>query len=176
MINSDKKSEQSLFWKGRITMAIRNIVKDTDNYDTLHKKCRAVTEFNQKLWDLLDDMAETMYQAEGVGLAGPQVGMLRRVFVIDVGEGILEFINPEILETSGTQNGAEGCLSFPGEYGMVERPNFVRVKAQDRNGNWFEMEGEELFARAVCHENDHLDGIVFKDRMSRILTEEELAD
>lgn len=135
-----------------------------------------MTEFNQKLWDLLDDMAETMYQAEGVGLAGPQVGMLRRVFVIDVGEGILEFINPEILETSGTQNGAEGCLSFPGEYGMVERPNFVRVKAQDRNGNWFEMEGEELFARAVCHENDHLDGIVFKDRMSRILTEEELAD
>lgn len=128
------------------------------------------------MWDLLDDMAETMYQAEGVGLAGPQVGMLRRVFVIDVGEGILEFINPEILETSGTQNGAEGCLSFPGEYGMVERPNFVRVKAQDRNGNWFEMEGEELFARAVCHENDHLDGIVFKDRMSRILTEEELAD
>lgn len=117
-----------------------------------------------------------MYQAEGVGLAGPQVGMLRRVFVIDVGEGILEFINPEILEISGTQNGAEGCLSFPGEYGMVERPNFVRVKAQDRNGNWFEMEGEELFARAVCHENDHLDGIVFKDRMSRILTEEELAD
>ena len=94
-------------------MAIRNIVKDTDNYDTLHKKCRQVTEFNQKLWDLLDDMAETMYQAEGVGLAGPQVGMLRRVFVIDVGEGILEFINPEILETSGTQNGAEGCLSFP---------------------------------------------------------------
>ena len=157
-------------------MAIRNIVKDTDNYDTLHKKRRPVTEFNQKLWDLLDDMAETMYQAEGVGLAGPQVGMLRRVFVIDVGEGILEFINPEILETSGTQNGAEGCLSFPGEYGMVERPNFVRVKAQDRNGNWFEMEGEELFARAVCHENDHLDGIVFKDRMSRILTEEELAD
>lgn len=157
-------------------MAIRNIVKDTDNCDTLHKKCRPVTEFNQKLWDLLDDMAETMYQAEGVGLAGPQVGMLRRVFVIDVGEGILEFINPEILETSGTQNGAEGCLSFPGEYGMVERPNFVRVKAQDRNGNWFEMEGEELFARAVCHENDHLDGIVFKDRMSRILTEEELAD
>ena len=135
-----------------------------------------MTEFNQKLWDLLDDMAETMYQAEGVGLAGPQVGMLRRVFVIDVGEGILEFINPEILETSGTQNGAEGCLSFPGEYGMVERPNFVRVKAQDRNGNWFEMEGEGLFARAVCHENDHLDGIVFKDRMSRILTEEELAD
>lgn len=157
-------------------MAIRNIVKDNDGYETLHKKCRPVTEFNHKLWSLLDDMAETMYQAQGVGLAGPQVGMLRRLFVIDVGDGIIEFINPEILETSGTQNGAEGCLSFPGEYGMVERPNFVRVKAQNRNGEWFEMEGEELFARAVCHENDHLDGVVFKDRMSRLLSEEELAD
>lgn len=157
-------------------MAIRNIVKDTDGYDTLRKKCRPVTEFNQKLWTLLDDMAQTMYEAQGVGLAGPQVGMLRRVFVIDVGEGILEFINPEILETSGTQNGAEGCLSFPGEYGLVERPNHVRVKAQNRNGEWFELEGEELLARAVCHENDHLDGVVFKDRMSRLLSEEELAD
>ncbi len=157
-------------------MAIRNIVKDTDQYETLHKKCRQVTDFNQKLWDLLDDMAQTMYQAQGVGLAGPQVGMLRRVFVIDVGEGLVEFINPEILETSGTQDGAEGCLSFPGEYGMVERPNYVRVKAQNRNGEWFELEGEELFARAICHENDHLDGIVFKDRMSRMLSEDELAD
>ncbi len=155
-------------------MAIRNIVKDTDNDGTLHKKCRPVTDFNQKLWTLLDDMAETMYQAQGVGLAGPQVGMLRRVFVIDVGEGILEFVNPEILETSGTQNGAEGCLSFPSEYGLVERPNYVKVKAQNRNGEWFEMEGEELFARAVCHENDHLDGVVFKDRMSRLLREDEL--
>ena len=151
-------------------MAIRNIVKDTDGYDTLHKKCRPVTDFNQKLWDLLDDMAQTMYKAQGVGLAGPQVGMLRRVFVIDVGEGILEFVNPEILETSGTQEGAEGCLSFPGEYGMVERPNHVKVRAQNRMGEWFEL------ARAICHENDHLDGVVFKDRMSRLLTEEELAD
>ena len=142
----------------------------------LHKKCRPVTDFNQKLWDLLDDMAETMYKAEGVGLAGPQVGMLRRVFVIDVGDGILEFINPEILETAGEQNGAEGCLSFPGEYGLVERPNYVKVRAQNRNGEWFEMEGEALFARAVCHENDHLDGVVFKDRMSRLLREDELGE
>ena len=140
------------------------------------KKCRPVTDFNQKLWDLLDDMAETMYKAEGVGLAGPQVGMLRRVFVIDVGNGILEFINPEILETSGEQNGAEGCLSFPGEYGLVERPNYVKVRAQNRSGEWFEMEGEALFARAVCHENDHLDGVVFKDRMSRLLREDELGE
>ena len=117
-----------------------------------------------------------MYKAEGVGLAGPQVGMLRRVFVIDVGDGILEFINPEILETSGEQNGAEGCLSFPGEYGLVERPNYVKVRAQNRSGEWFEMEGEALFARAVCHENDHLDGVVFKDRMSRLLREDELGE
>ena len=157
-------------------MAIRNIVKDTDGYYTLHKKFRPFTDFHKKLWDLLDDMAQTMYKAQGVGLAGPQVGMLRRVFVIDVGEGILEFVNPEILETSGTQEGAEGCLSFPGEYGMVERPNHVKVRAQNRMGEWFELEGEELLARAICHENDHLDGVVFKDRMSRLLTEEELAD
>ena len=157
-------------------MAIRNIVKDTDEYNMPHKKCKPVTDFNQKLWDMLDDMAETMYKAEGVGLAGPQVGMLRRVFVIDVGDGILEFINPEILETAGEQNGAEGCLSFPGEYGLVERPNYVKVRAQNRSGEWFEMEGEALFARAVCHENDHLDGVVFKDRMSRLLREDELGE
>ena len=114
-------------------MAIRNIVKDTDEYNMLHKKCRPVTDFNQKLWDLLDDMAETMYKAEGVGLAGPQVGMLRRVFVIDVGDGILEFINPEILETAGEQNGAEGCLSFPGEYGLVERPNTLLSQTMSRS-------------------------------------------
>lgn len=155
-------------------MAIREIIKDDDGYDTLHKKCRPVTDFNQKLWDLLDDMKETMYEADGVGLAGPQVGMLRRIFVIDVGEGVVEFMNPEILETSGTQEGAEGCLSFPGEYALVERPNYVKVRAQNRNGETFELEGEELLARAILHENDHLDGVVFKDRMSRMLAEDEL--
>lgn len=155
-------------------MAIREIIKDDDGYDTLHKKCRPVTDFNQKLWDLLDDMKETMYEADGVGLAGPQVGMLRRIFVIDVGEGAVEFMNPEILETSGTQEGAEGCLSFPGEYALVERPNYVKVRAQNRNGETFELEGEELLARAILHENDHLDGVVFKDRMSRMLAEDEL--
>ena len=144
--------------------------------DVLRKHARPVVKFDARLHELLDDMAETMYKAEGVGLAGPQVGMLRRVFVIDVGDGILEFINPEILETSGEQNGAEGCLSFPGEYGLVERPNYVKVRAQNRNGEWFEMEGEALFARAVCHENDHLDGVVFKDRMSRLLREDELGE
>ena len=106
-------------------MAIRNIVKDTDGYDTLHKKCRPVTDFNQKLWDLLDDMAQTMYKAQGVGLAGPQVGMLRRVFVIDVGEGILEFVNPEILETSGTQEGA--VYGRPQRWWACVRPSGLRL-------------------------------------------------
>ncbi len=155
-------------------MGYRTIVKDNDPFKTLHKKCRPVTEFNQKLWDLLDDMADTMYKADGVGLAAPQVGTLRRLFIIDVGEGLIEFINPEILQTSGEQDGSEGCLSFPGEYGMVKRPNYVKMRAQDRNGNFFEVEGEELFARAMCHENDHLDGIVFKDRVYRMLREDEL--
>lgn len=155
-------------------MATRKILKDNDPFGTLHKKCRPVTDFNKKLWDLLDDMKETMYEADGVGLAGPQVGMLRRVFVIDIGEGILEFVNPTILETSGTQDGSEGCLSFPGEYGMVERPNYVKIQAQNRNGETFEMEGEELLARAILHEYDHLEGVVFKERASRMLDEDEL--
>ena len=144
-------------------MAIRNIVKDTDGYDTLHKKCRPVTDFNQKLWDLLDDMAQTMYKAQGVGLAGPQVGMLRRVFVIDVGEGILEFVNPEILETSGEQTGDEGCLSVPGMAGQVTRPNYVKVKALNENMEEVVYEGTELLARAFCHEIDHLDGKMYTE-------------
>ena len=155
-------------------MALRNIVKDNDPRRALHKKCRPVTDFGPKLWDLLDDMAETMYAADGVGLAGPQVGYLRRVFVVDVGEGLIEFINPQVLETSGQQDGNEGCLSFPGEYVMVKRPMRVKMRAQDRDGNWFEAEGEELFARAMLHENDHLDGVVFKERAYRMLDEDEL--
>lgn len=155
-------------------MAKRAIIKDNDLYGTLHKKCRPVTDFNQKLWNLLDDMAETMAAANGVGLAGPQVGYLRRVFVIDVGEGVMEFVNPEIIETSGEQDGSEGCLSFPGEYAMVKRPNYVKIKAQDRFGKPFVAEGKELLARAMCHENDHLDGVVFKDRMYRMLAPDEL--
>ncbi len=143
-------------------MALRNIVKDTD--ELLHKKSRPVTDFNQKLWDLLDDMAQTMYKADGVGLAAPQVGMLRRIAVIDVGEGIVEIINPEIIQTSGSQCGQEGCLSSPGIYMDVERPLKVTVRAQDRYGEWFEVKGKELFARALCHEIDHLDGILFMDR------------
>ena len=153
-------------------MAIRNIVKDGDSI--LLKKCRPVEKFNEKLWILLEDMADTMHDANGVGLAGPQVGLLRRVVVVDVGDGVIELVNPKIVVLSGEQDGAEGCLSFPGEYGMVKRPNYVKVRAQDRFGNFFEMEGRELLARAFCHELDHLDGVVFKSRASRMLGPDEL--
>lgn len=154
-------------------MAIRNIVKFGD--EVLNKKCRPVEKFDHKLAMLLKDMADTLYEADGVGLAAPQVGILRRVVIIDVGEGLIELINPEIIETSEeTQNGAEGCLSNPGKYGLVERPMRVKVRAQDRHGNWFEKEGEELLARAFCHELDHLEGVLFTSRVSRMLSPEEL--
>ena len=119
-------------------------------------------------------MKETLLDANGVGLAAPQVGILRRVVVVDTGEEMLELVNPELLETSGEQEGAEGCLSVPGKYGLVRRPMVAKVRAQDRDGNWFEVEGEELIARCFCHEIDHLDGIVYTEVMERFLTEEEL--
>ena len=144
-------------------MALRNILKDDD--PTLRKVCRPVTEFNERLWQLLDDMAETMYAANGVGLAGPQVGVLRRVFVMDVGNGLIEAINPEILSEKGSQVGQEGCLSFPGRWGDVQRPMKVKLKAQDRYGKWFIITGDELLARCICHENDHLNGVVFLDHV-----------
>ncbi len=144
-------------------MAIRNILKNDD--PALRKVCRPVTEFNERLWQLLDDMADTMHKAEGVGLAGPQVGVLRRVFVMDLGDGVIEAINPEILSTHGKQTGQEGCLSFPNQWDDVTRPKRVKFKAQDRNGKWFIMTGEDLMARCICHETDHLDGIVFLDRV-----------
>ena len=144
-------------------MAIRNILKNED--PTLRKLCRPVTEFNERLWQLLDDMAETMHEAEGVGLAGPQVGILRRVIVMDVGDGVIEAVNPEIVSESGKQEGPEGCLSFPGLWGTVCRPNIVKMKAQDRHGKWYYLTGEELLARCMCHEIDHLNGIVFLDRV-----------
>lgn len=129
----------------------------------LHKVCRPVEAFDEKLAKLLDDMHETLVAANGVGLAAPQVGFLRRICIIDAGEGYYELINPEILETSGTQRDVEGCLSCPNEWGYVTRPMKVKFKAQDRNGNWYEKETEGLFARAVCHECDHLDGRLFVD-------------
>lgn len=139
----------------------------------LREVSRPVTNFDQRLWTLLDDMAETMAKAQGVGLAGVQVGILRRVVVIDIGEGRMELINPEIIHASGSQVDSEGCLSFPGQYGLVDRPNQVTIRAQDRSGNWYEATGTGLLARAFCHEIDHLDGIVFKDKVSQMLEPEE---
>ena len=144
-------------------MAIRNILKNED--PMLRKVCRPVTEFNDRLWQLLDDMADTMHAANGVGLAGPQVGILRRVFVMDLGEGVIEAINPEIISTRGKQTGQEGCLSFPNQWDTVTRPKRVKFKAQDRFGKWYIMTGEDLMARCICHETDHLDGVVFLDRV-----------
>ena len=153
-------------------MGLRKILTDKD--PALHKVCRPVEKFDGRLHKLLDDMKETLIDANGVGLAAPQVGILRRVVLVDTGNEVLELINPSLLETSGEQVGAEGCLSVPGKYGLVKRPNYAKVRAQDRNGNWFEAEGEELIARCFCHELDHLDGILYTEVMERFLTEEEL--
>ena len=146
-------------------MAKRRIM--TGNAECLYKVCRKVDNFDKRLAVLLDDMAETMYDAEGVGLAAPQVGILKRAVVIDCGDGLVELINPEILETSGEQGGYEGCLSFPGKSAYVVRPNHVRVRAMNRFGEECEYEGEGLFARAILHETDHLNGLVYK----RLVTE-----
>ena len=155
-------------------MAMRNIVKTGD--DVLLKKARRVERFDRRLHALLDDMLETMRAANGVGLAGPQVGILRQIVVIEVEEGKpIELINPQIIEADGEQTGSEGCLSFPGVYGIVTRPNHVRVRAQDRNGEVFEAEGEALLARAFCHEIDHLNGVVFTQHVTRYLDPEELS-
>ncbi|MEE0897729.1 MAG: peptide deformylase [Acutalibacteraceae bacterium] len=144
-------------------MAIRNIVKVGD--DVLRKICRTQMTFDEKLWSLLDDMAETMYKAEGVGLAAPQVGILRRVCVVDVGDGLIELINPVITEKSGSQTGSEGCLSVPDRFEEVKRPMTVTVKAQNRKGENIEIKAEGFKARAFCHEIDHLDGILYIDRI-----------
>ena len=146
-------------------MAIRNIVKKGD--DVLRKICRTQLNFDDKLAMILDDMKDTMYEADGVGLAAPQVGILRRFCVIDIGDGLIELVNPVIMEQSGSQIGQEGCLSVPNEYADVERPMYVKVRAQDRNGNNFVVEGEGLKARALCHEIDHLDGILYIDKVKR---------
>ncbi len=156
-------------------MGLRKILTDKD--PALHKVCKPVTAFDSKLHKLLDDMAETLIESGGVGLAAPQVGILRRLFLVDVGvdeNEIVEFINPEIIETDGEQIGAEGCLSVPGKYGLVKRPYYAKVRAQDRYGEWFEAEGEELIGRCFCHEYDHLDGIIYTEIMERFLTEDEL--
>ena len=140
----------------------------------MHKVCKPVTAFDKKLHKLLDDMRETLIDSNGVGLAAPQVGILRRVVLVDVGDEIIELVNPTLLETDGEQVGPEGCLSVPGRYGLVKRPYWAKVRAQDRYGDWYEAEGEELIARCFCHELDHLDGIIYTEVMERFLTEEEL--
>ena len=155
-------------------MGLRKIL--TDKEPALHKVCRPVEKFDWKLHKLLNDMRETLAEANGVGLAAPQVGILRRVVIVDTGEEILELVNPTMLETDGEQVGPEGCLSVPGKYGLVKRPFYAKVRAQDRDGNWYEAEGEELIARCFCHELDHLDGIVYTEVMERFLTEKELEE
>lgn len=148
-------------------MAIREIRKKGD--EILYKKCKEVKNFDNKLHILLDDMYDTMKQSDGVGLAAPQVGILKRAVVIDIGNGRIELINPVIVDESGEQTGSEGCLSVPGVYGEVTRPNVVTVKAQDRNGKWFKLTGKELLARAICHETEHLEGKLFLDRVTKFL-------
>mgnify|MGYP000313219374 FL=1 len=156
-------------------MALRKIALQGE--PCLTKVCRPVTEFNDRLHVLLDDLADTLEDSGGVGLAAPQVGVLRRVCVVlDEEDQLIELVNPEIIRTEGEQTGLEGCLSVPGKYGEVTRPEIVRVRAQDRDGNWFEVEDEGLTARCFCHEIEHLDGHLFVEHIDHFLTEEELKD
>ena len=167
-------------------MAYRDIKLEGD--PVLYKKCREVTDFNDRIRTLLDDMKETLRRAQGVGLAAPQVGILRRAVVIQVDDPdaddsleenpkkIMEFVNPEIIAMEGEQTGLEGCLSIPGWYGIVTRPMKVRVKAQDRDGNWFEFEGEALTARCICHELDHLEGHLFREKSQKMFSEEQISN
>ena len=147
-------------------MAIRNIVQVGD--DVLRQRCAEVEVFDEKLWTLLDDMKDTVKKEQGAGLAAPQVGVLKRVVVVDVEEGYFEFINPVILQQKGEQNGWEGCLSVRGKSGIVSRPNKVKLAFQDRNGEKFLLQAKGFFARAICHELDHLDGILYIDKASHI--------
>ena len=154
-------------------MALRNIVTVGD--PVLTKKCRPVVKFDDRLAQLIDDMKETMRNANGVGLAAPQVGVLRRLVVVDVGDEIVELVNPELVsESEEQQTGVEGCLSVPGKWGIVTRPAKVRVRAQDRFGDWFEAEGEGLNARCFCHELEHLDGHLYTEHIDHFLSDEEL--
>ena len=155
-------------------MALRKIM--TDHEPCLHKICKPVTSFDSKLHKLLDDMAETLEDARGAGLAAPQVGILRRVALVDTGDEILELVNPVLVETSGEQEGPEGCLSVPGKWGLVKRPWYAKVRAQNRYGEWFEAEGEEIVARCFCHELDHLDGHLYTERVIHWMTDEEVED
>ena len=155
-------------------MALRRIIEIGD--DCLTKVCRPVTDFGPRLHQLLDDMAETLETAQGAGLAAPQVGVLRRACLVldEESETFLELVNPEVLSQSGREERLEGCLSVPGKWGLVPRPTKVRIRAQDRDGNWFEMEGEGMLAQAFCHEIEHLDGHMYTEHIDRFLTDEEV--
>ncbi len=157
-------------------MALRKIVEQGE--DCLNKVCRPVTDFNRRLHVLMDDLVETLAEAGGAGLAAPQVGILRRACVVmdEDTEEYIELVNPEIITQSGEQSGPEGCLSVPGKWGLVTRPNYVRVRAQDRDGDWFEIEGEGLMARCFCHELEHLDGHLYTEHIERFLTDEEVEE
>ncbi|MGL5256165.1 MAG: peptide deformylase [Proteocatella sp.] len=155
-------------------MAIRKIRQDGD--EVLRKKSKTVDEITPKIKELIEDMIDTMYEADGVGLAAPQVGILKRIFVVDIGEGPVVFINPEILETGGSQTGDEGCLSIPGYYAPVCRPNYVKVKFFDQNMEEHILEADDFFARAILHENDHLNGVLFKDRVDKDVKLEKIED
>ena len=156
-------------------MALRKIVLQGD--ECLTKVCRPVTDFNGRLHTLLDDMTDTLLDSGGVGLAAPQVGILRRVCVVlNEDDEVIELVNPEIIFTDGEQTGLEGCLSVPGKYGVVTRPEVVRVRAQDRNGKFIEVEDSDLTARCFCHEIEHLDGHLFIEHTDRLMTEEELQE
>ena len=156
-------------------MAIRKIVKLGED-DVLRKRSRKVDKFDKRLEQLLDDMADTMYEADGAGLAAPQVGILKRVVVIDVGDGLIELVNPEIIAQEGAVVDVEGCLSVPGEWGITRRPMKVRAQYTDRNGDDWEIEGEGLLAKAICHEVDHLDGILYTDKASKMLSPDDFDD
>lgn len=155
-------------------MAVLKIVTEADNEEFLRKKSRPVTEITPRILTLLDDMVETMRAANGCGLAAVQVGVLRRIVVIETEEGLFEFINPEIIRKTGTQEGAEGCLSLPGKWGLTKRPACVTVRATDREGKEFEVTGYDLLAKAMCHEIDHLDGILYTDKVIRMLGADEV--
>jgi len=158
-------------------MAVRPIIYDPD--PILHKKCHPVTKFDKKLGNILTDMTQTMLDANGVGLAGPQIGYMRRVCVVlDTldNDRIIEMVNPEVVETEGEQTGSEGCLSFPNKFGMVTRPRIVTVRAQDRNGEWFTIKSHDLTARAFLHEIDHLDGHVFTEKVTEYIHYDEEED
>ena len=153
-------------------MALRQIVKEGDS--VLRKKCRPVTAFDEKLWMLLDDMNETLNEAQGLGLAAPQVGILKRVVVIHMNDEVLEMVNPEIIERRGEQECMEGCLSIPDQWGILKRPQYVKLRYRDRNGDLYEIEGEDLFASCASHETDHLDGVLYIDKVIRMVDPDEV--